>query len=383
VTMASGGRVVIDGRIIFRAQCRGIGRALIGWVEEFPCKASDGRVKMLVQRGAVSPFDLSKVAERVELVETDLPVVALYRIVAFRRLLDQLDAGVFFSPYHPFTPLAASCPVVSVVHDCIFEENAAFAGGRLRQFAYGSLSRVSLARASAVTVPSLATADAVRRYYPGVSSTEVVSNGVSIRTLGTDGNASVDEARQYFGLPRRYVLHVGARRPHKNQQLLIDVLARLDPSISLVLVGDQDPRMQDHVGERIRQLGVSNRVLELHQVPDRFMEALYTGAEAFLFPSFAEGYGIPPLEAMAARTPVVASAIPVLVEVCRDGAMYASPFDPDAWVEAVERVLSSPEVARDLTERGMAVATEATWERGGVLLYETLISWANLGGRRN
>jgi glycosyltransferase involved in cell wall biosynthesis len=375
--MARGGRVVIDGRIIFRAQCRGIGRALIGWVENFPCEASDGSVKMLVQRGAVSPFDLSKVAERVELVETDLPIVALYRVRAFRRLLDQLDAGVFFSPYHPFTPLAASCPIVSVVHDCIFEENPDFAGGRLRQVAYGLLSRVSLARASAVTVPSLATANAVRRYYPGVSKTEVVSNGVSIRTLGTDDNASVEQTRQYFGLPSRYVLHVGARRPHKNQRLLIDVLARLDPSISLVLVGDRDPRMKDHVGERIRQLGLSDRVLELEQVADRFMGALYAGAEAFLFPSFVEGYGIPPLEAMAAGTPVVASAIPALVEACRDGAMYASPFDPDTWVDAVKYILSFPDAARDLVERGSAVAKEATWERGSIPLYQTLTKWAD------
>jgi glycosyltransferase involved in cell wall biosynthesis len=374
--MARGGRVVIDGRIIFRAQCRGIGRALIGWVEQFPCKASDGSVKMLVQRGAVSPFDLSKVAERVELIETDLPVVALYRVRAFRRLLAQLDAGVFFSPYHPFTPLFASCPIVSVVHDCIFEENPDFAGGRLRQLAYGLLSRVSLARASAVTVPSLATANAVRRYYPSVATTEVVSNGVSIQLPGIADNASVEEARHHFGLPNRYVLHVGARRPHKNQQLLLDVLARLDPSISLVLVGDRDPRMKDHVGERIRQLGLADRVLELQNVADRFMGALYSGAEVFLFPSFVEGYGIPPLEAMASGTPVVASAIPALAETCGDGAILASPYDPDEWVNAVEYILGHPDATRALIERGTLVADEATWERGGVLLYQLLTEWA-------
>jgi glycosyltransferase involved in cell wall biosynthesis len=362
--MARGGRVVIDGRIIFRAQCRGIGRALIGWVEQFPCKASDGSVKMLVQRGAVSPFDLSKVAERVELIETDLPVVALYRVKAFRRLLAELDAGVFFSPYHPFTPLMAPCPVVSVVHDCIFEENADFAGGRLRQFAYGLLSRVSLARASAVTVPSLATASAVRRYYPRVASTEVVSNGVSIQSPGIADNASVEEA------------HVGARRPHKNQQLLLDVLARLDPTISLVLVGDRDPRMKDHVAERIRQLGLADRVLELQNVADRFMGALYSGAEVFLFPSFVEGYGIPPLEAMASGTPVVASAIPALAEACGDGVIFASPYDPDGWVNAVEYILGHPDAARALVERGALVADEATWERGGILLYQMLTEWA-------
>jgi glycosyltransferase involved in cell wall biosynthesis len=264
------------------------------------------------------------------------------------------------------------------VHDCIFEENPAFAGGKLRQLAYGLLSRVSLARASAITVPSLATANAVRRYYPGVATTDVVSNGVSIQTPGTADNASVEEARHHFGLPSRYVLHVGARRPHKNQQLLLDVLARLDPSISLVLVGDRDPRMEDHVSERIRQLGLTDRVLELQKVADRFMGALYSGAEAFLFPSFIEGYGIPPLEAMAARTPVVASAIPAVAEACGDGAMYASPYDPDGWVNAVEYILGHPDAASALIERGTLVAKEATWERGGILLYQTLTKWAGV-----
>jgi glycosyltransferase involved in cell wall biosynthesis len=339
-------------------------------------------VKMLVQKGVESPFDLSKVAKRVELVETNLPIIALHRVAALRHLLDQLGARVFFSPYHPFTPLAAPCPVVSVVHDCIFEENPAFAGGRLRQLAYVLLSRLSLMRASAITVPSLATSNAVRRYYPGMVVSQVVSNGVTIRTAGDDGNASVEECRARFGLPDRYVLHVGARRPHKNQRLLIDVLKRLDPAISLVLVGDHDPRMEDQVAGYIKQLGLAERVLELERVEDRFMGGLYSGAEAFLFPSFAEGFGIPPLEAMVAGTPVVASAIPVLAEVCRDGAVYVSPYDPLGWVNAVEQILSDPTAAKALTERGMLVANEATWKRGGQLLYEMLIACSDAPSRR-
>jgi glycosyltransferase involved in cell wall biosynthesis len=117
-------------------------------------------------------------------------------------------------------------------------------------------------------------------------------------------------------------------------------------------------------------------VLELQNVPDRFMGALYSGAEVFLFPSFIEGYGIPPLEAMAAGTPVVASAIPALKEACGDGAIFASPYDPDGWVNAVEYILGHPDAAKALVERGTLVADEATWERGGVLLYQILTEWA-------
>ena len=369
----------MDGRIIFRPQCRGIGRALIGWLEQFPSDADDGSVKMLVQRGGVSPFDLRGVAKRVELVETDLPVVSVHRVAAIRRLLGRLDAGVMFSPYHPFTPLLAPCPVVSVVHDCIWEEDPAFAGGRLRQRAFVALTRVSLERTSAVTVPSLATANAVRRYYPRVAGTEVVSNGVSSRAAGDDGDASVAETREALGLPDRYLLHVGARRPHKNQRLLVEVLARLDPSVSLVLVGDQDPRMEDPIDRVAHRLGVSDRVVALEKVADSYMAGLYAGAAAFVFPSLVEGYGIPPLEAMVAGTPVVASAIPVLAEVCRDGAVLVSPYDPQAWVDAIEEVLGGADSVTALRERGARVAREATWKRGGRALYELLTRRAAAG----
>ncbi|MGH9060309.1 MAG: glycosyltransferase family 4 protein, partial [Acidimicrobiales bacterium] len=341
--------MLIDGRIIFREQCRGIGRAVIGLVEQFPTQAEDGTVKMLVQRGGVSPFDLTEAAKRVELVETDLPVMALHRVLALRRLLERLDAGVFFSPYHPFTPLAAPCPVVSAVHDCIWEEDPAFAGGRPRQLSFELLTRLSLSRAKAISVPSKATARAVHRYYPHVAGTEVISNGVTFRTAGKDTAATVDAARGALGLPPRYLLHVGARRPHKNQAFLLEVLARLDPTLSLVLIGDRDPRMADEVDQTIRRLGLADRVLALQKVPDQYMAGLYEGASAFVFPSLVEGYGIPPLEAMTAGTPVVASAIPVMAEVCGDAALLVSPFDVDGWVSAVERVLADPALARSLT----------------------------------
>jgi len=375
--MASRRPIVIDGRIIFRSQCRGIARALIGWVEKFPCDANDGAVKILIQRNAVSPFDLTGVEKRVEFVETDLPVVALHRVAALRHLLNSLDAGVIFSPYHPLAPLAAPCPVVSVVHDCIWEEDPLFAGGRARQLAFELLTRLALARVSRVVVPSLATANAVHRHYPHVA-TEVVPNGVTFRRAGTKGDAGVEETRRTFGLPTRYLLHVGARRPHKNQELLLKVLAELDPSISLVLVGDRDPRVEDNIDQRIQQLGLTDRVLALQKVPDRYLPAVYEAASVFVFPSLIEGYGIPPLEAMAVGTPVVASAIPAVAEVCRDAATLVSPYDPDGWVEALNRIFADPAAADTLRSRGIELARESTWERGAATLYELLRTSARI-----
>lgn len=364
--------IIVDGRIIFNEQCRGIGRAVVGWVEQFPSESGDGSVKMLVRRGGVSPFDLSVVAKRAELVETELPVQALHRVTTLRRLLAQLDAGVLFSPYHPLAPLAPPCPVVSAVHDCIWEEDPSFAGGRVRQLSFALASHLTLERTAAITVPSLATAHAVRRYYPRVKATEVIPNGVALRHAGQEADATVEATRDALGLPDRFVLNVGARRPHKNQRFLLDVLERLPAAMSLVLVGDRDPRMADDTDAEIRHRRLSERVLTLQRVPDRYLPGLYEAASVFLFPSLVEGYGIPPLEAMVAGTPVVASAIPVMAEVCEDAALLVSPFDADAWARAVESLLSDPAAAETLTERGDRVARRATWKRGGKKLYALL-----------
>ncbi len=345
---------------------------MIGLVEQFPTVAADDSVKVLVERSAPSPFDLSGVAERAELVETDLPVTALHRVAALRRLLGGLDAGVLYSPYHAFTPLAASCPVVSAVHDCIWEENPAYAGGRARQLAFLGLSWACLQRTSAVVVPSRATAQALTRYYPRVAGTVVIPNGVGLPRPGTGTAATVEQTRSALDLPRLYLLHIGARRPHKNQVLLLDMLARLDPSVSLVLVGRRDPRMRDDVDERIHRLGLRDRVRVIDSVDDQHLPALYGGAAAFVFPSLVEGYGIPPLEAMAAGTPVVASAIPVLAEVCQQAASLVSPFDLDGWVSAVERILTDPAATDQKVMLGRDVARRSGWARGGAALHELL-----------
>lgn len=370
--------IVIDGRIIFRPQCRGIARSVIGLVEQFPTSAADGRVKMLIAGGGETPFDLDAVATRAELVETDLPVVAVHRVAALRRLLRQLGAGVLFTPYHPFTPLAAPCPVVSAVHDCIWEENPVFAGGRPRQVAFMALSQLSLMRASALVVPSLATAAAVRLHYPHVPVPNVVPNGVTWPHMDGPGmnGADVTRVRAELDLPGRYLLNVGARRPHKNQRLLVDAIARLDPGVSLVIVGRPDPRMSDDIDAHARALGVQSRVRTIASVSERQLHALYRGAAAFVFPSLVEGYGIPPLEAMVAGVPVIASAVPAVAEVCADAALLVSPHDVDAWVHAVKTVLDDRDVAEHLVGRGSQVARGATWQRGGALLYQLLASVA-------
>ena len=104
------------------------------------------------------------------------------------------------------------------------------------------------------------------------------------------------------------------------------------------------------------------------EVADELLPAVYRAASVFAFPSLAEGYGIPVLEAMASGVPVIASRIPALAEVTGSAAVLVSPRDVPEWVSAVLAVLTEPGMAARLAAAGAAVAADRTWERGATAL---------------
>jgi glycosyltransferase involved in cell wall biosynthesis len=110
-------------------------------------------------------------------------------------------------------------------------------------------------------------------------------------------------------------------------------------------------------------------------VPDEDLPALYSGADLFAFPSVAEGFGLPPLEAMACGTPVVTSNASSLPEVVGDAGLMVPPYDVQAFTAALYRVLTDCATAADLRRRGMGRARQFTWERSAsahIALYRTI-----------
>ncbi len=162
-------------------------------------------------------------------------------------------------------------------------------------------------------------------------------------------------------LPTKYLLHVGARRPHKNVATIVAALAQMDDDVHLVLVGTVDDRVPDPVPDLARSLGVGRRLIHLPRVSDSDLLSLYAGARGFLYPSLIEGFGLPLLEAMAAGTPVIASDIPVFREIGGDAAILVSPHDPRAWAAAVKQ-LDDPARRERLIAHGREAAARATWK---------------------
>jgi glycosyltransferase involved in cell wall biosynthesis len=150
-----------------------------------------------------------------------------------------------------------------------------------------------------------------------------------------------------------FVLSVGETRPYKNTRRLIQAFARLNiDSLKLVVVG-KISKIDPSLIELPKELKIVDRVIFMGEIDDEELAVLYRRAKVFVFPSLYEGFGIPPLEAMACGCPVVVSKVASLPEVCGDAAYYVNPYDIDDICVGIDRVINDLDLRQKLVDRGL------------------------------
>jgi glycosyltransferase involved in cell wall biosynthesis len=378
--MISGGRsIVIDARVNGFPGAHGLARSVMKLAGAM-APGDDGlALRILLNNRPDQLFPPAELPVHWQVARTSVMPGAVHRSWELARLIRDLGAAVLYVPYPTFTPVICPCPVVVTIHDTTIEGDVGFAGGRHRQAGIKLATSAVLRRSAAVTAPTLAALADIRRYYPTAPSPTLVPNGVDTRPFQGVTPGEVAAARRAYRLPKRFILTVGAHRPHKNHRVLLHALAAMPADVSLVIVGYFDPNFSDPVPGLISELGLESRVRLVPEVSDEALPAVYRAASVFAFPSLAEGFGLPALEAMAAGVPVVASSVPALAEVCGPGAVLVSPHDPGAWAAAMSRLLADPGEASRLAVAGAAVAATASWERGAAELRELLARVAGAG----
>ncbi len=205
----------------------------------------------------------------------------------------------------------------------------------------------------------------------------VSARRVEVVPLGVDGRfnrmeTDPSQLAHRFGIPPGpFVLWVGTLEPRKNLSSLLRAFAlvrRRAPQVSLVLVGEWG--LADAEVERdLDQLGRS--VIRPGFVTDEELAVLYSATTCFVFPSLYEGFGLPPLEAMACGAPVIASDRSSIPEVVGDGGMLVDPVDTDALADAIESVVLDPARAEELRRAGLARARQFTWARSAEMTLQT------------
>lgn len=254
----------------------------------------------------------------------------------------------------------ARAPLAMTIHDLAFlAEPDHFTKHGLRFFHRGT--ELARRHARLVMVPSEATAQECRDAGFDPDRLRIVPWGVD----ATEATAAqVAAVRAEHGLDAPYVLFVGTVEPRKNLPRVVQAMARVErPDVELVLVGakgwneDLDALLEAVPG-RVRTLGF---------VPHGRLAPLYAGAAAVVYPSLREGFGLPPLEAMAQGAAVVTSSGTATEEVAGDAAVLVDPRSVDAIAAGLDRILGDEALAADLGARARARAATYTWERSAEL----------------
>jgi glycosyltransferase involved in cell wall biosynthesis len=182
------------------------------------------------------------------------------------------------------------------------------------------------------------------------------------------------EFRRREGLGRPYLLFVGTPGPGKNLSRLLQAwqrLARQFPDVELLIAGREGP-----VTKSGPSFSPAGRLRWMGAVAEGDLAALYAAAEALILPSFAEGFGLPALEAMACGLPVIAAEAGALPEVVGDAGVLVDPLEVPNLVEAIQRVLCDRSLRLELCQRGLERSACFTWERAAQAVYQEALTLA-------
>jgi len=295
-------------------------------------------------------------APNVRVIELDAPIYSAREQIALVRRAPS-DTSLFWSPHYNI-PLAWRGRLVVTVHDVVHLALPQFFGGFHRQaYARFMFRRISRSADAIMTVSEFTRTEFERLLGVPRARPEVVHNGVD---------------REWFDLapsprpyPRPYLLYVGNVKPHKNLGRLLEAFGQLASRTpcDLLLLGKSEGFLTGDSGVQAAAGRLAPRVQLLGTVSQNLLRQYVAHAEALVLPSLYEGFGLPPLEAMACGRPTIVSRAASLPEVCGDAAVYFDPLDATSIAEAILRVLEDPELQETLRSRGLERARRFTWER--------------------
>jgi glycosyltransferase involved in cell wall biosynthesis len=219
--------------------------------------------------------------------------------------------------------------------------------------------------------------------YLGIPADRVIAipMAVDFNRFGTEPAPSEEDRIAALGLSERFLFYPASLWPHKNHDRLLTAFARLeDPDLQLVLTGATFDRLEG-LTARAAELGVADRIRHLGYLSEAELPALYRRATALVFPSLYEGFGTPPLEAMACGCPVASSYATALAEVCGDAAVELEPGSIDQMSDALHRITSDDRLRRELRERGLGQAARFSWTRVAQLHLEAYRLAVSCSGR--
>ena len=291
--------------------------------------------------------------------------------VDFRAIVRRLDCNVVHIPHLYWVPRGLKCPYVITVHDLLEHMYGSHDSSPLRRSMHFFLTRRVLRGAARVLAVSQFTKNETHKLLAIPDNRiEVVYNAIDERFLhghATEADRAMIAQRYQVNYP--FILYAGSIRPHKNVVRIIEAFSALKSELAkegqfedlkLIIIGDDvvgHPRLR----RTVVRSGVQLDVRFLGFVPIEVLRIFYDVAKVFVFPSLYEGFGLPPLEAMAHGTPVVASNTSSLPEVVGNAALMVNPENVFEIRRGLQQALLDPAARERMKERGYAQAQRFSW----------------------
>jgi glycosyltransferase involved in cell wall biosynthesis len=262
----------------------------------------------------------------------------------------------------PFCP----CPVVVSIHDLSFEHLPQTFKRRSRTQLRLTVRHSARRAARIISLSEHGRRDIIETYGITAERVSAIPLAAPAHFAPVQDNRELQRVRHNYGIDGDYILTVGSIQPRKNLARLVQAYASLrgnksaDKLPKLVLVG-KSGWLYDETLRALKETGVADTVVLTGYVPQEDLPALYSGALCFVYPSYFEGFGLPPLEAMKCGAPVIVGNKTSLPEVVGDAALTVDPFDVEAIASAMQRVIESPALREELSIKGRARAETFDW----------------------
>lgn len=304
--------------------------------------------------------------ENFHVVPEPAPVYSVRELLILSWRLLRLRLDLYHST-HYVLPAFVPCRAVVTIHDIIHLLYPEFLPNALAFFYANRMIKRSLTRGDRIIAGSQNTkADLLHHFEVDEEKIEVIYYGVAEHFRQRVPDREKQELLAELGLTPPYVLFVGNPKPHKNLDNVVRAYAKARTlhnfEAHLVCVGGNGPETA-RVKERSRQLGIADRVHFPGRLADKYLPAVYQGAELFVYPTLYEGFGLPVVEAMASGVPVITSNKSALKEVAEGYADLVNPVDVDQMAQSIAHCLSDPEHRSALAKLGTRRAADFQWHR--------------------
>lgn len=313
--------------------------------------------------------EIKNILPKAEIIPVDIRWYTAKEQIIFPNIIKKRNLDLIHYP-HFNVPIFASTPFIVTIHDLILLEypsaRATFLGPTkyfIKKTGWKNVLSRALKKAKAIITPSKSVAASIINFFSNIDEERIFP--IHLGADAISKTATSDHALEERNILGPFFLYVGNVYPHKNIEWLISVFQSFywkHPETRLVIAGSDDP-FHGRLKQFVKDLNLEEAVYFWGKAADEELAELYANCLAYVFPTRAEGFGIPALEAMEFGAPVIAARLPVLEEILADSALFFSVSNSSGIIELMERLFTDSSLRLEYARRGKEQAKNFFWDK--------------------